>query len=210
MIPERNNAKDEEGSEPRTAPQSQPTTSSSNGQQERQSEANIAKRKPDDTEEPGETRSKKQRMACLSGRAKIEESVKSVLEQLIEEEGKSIRALCTHEVVEGIIDSLNEVCTRKVMKALSKTEAVQPGCSVDITKANPCLPMTKMAATLGYKSGLVLDLTTEHVNGKKWNLSDLKTQSEVEAKLREEAPRLLALSIPSKVFATTQSLNFAR
>ena len=96
------------------------------------------------------TRSKKQRMACLSGRAKIEESVKSVLERLIEEEHKSIRALCTHEVVEGIIDSINEVCTRKVMEELNKAEAAQPGCSVDITKANSSLPMTKMAATLGH------------------------------------------------------------
>ena len=64
-------------------------------------------------------------MACLSGRAKIEESVKSVLEQLIEEEDKSMRALCTREVVEGISDSLNEVCTRKVMQELSKAEAAQ-------------------------------------------------------------------------------------
>ena len=70
--------------------------------------------------------------------------------------------------------------------------------------------MTKMAATLGYKSGFVLDLTTEDVNGKKWDLSDLSTQNEAEAKLREEAPWLLALSTPSTVFATTQSLNFAR
>ena len=112
VIAERNKAKSEEGSEPMTAPQSQPASSSSNGQQERQAEANNAKRKPDDTEEQGETRSKKQNMACLSGRA-IEESVKSVLEQLIEEDDKSIRALCTHEVVGGIIDSLNEMCTRK-------------------------------------------------------------------------------------------------
>ena len=59
---------------------------------------------------------------------KIEESVKSVLDQLVEEEeDKSIRALCTHEAVEGIIDSLNEVCTRKVMKEMSKAEAAQPG-----------------------------------------------------------------------------------
>ena len=210
VIAERNKAKAEEGSEPRTAPQSQQASSSSNGQQERQAEANNAKRKPDDTEEPGQTRSKKQRMACLSGRAKIEESVKSVLDQLIEEDDKSIRALCTHEVVEGIIDSLNEVCTRKVMKELSKAEAAQPGCNVDITKANASLPMTNVAAKLGYKSGFVSDLTTEDVNGRKWDLSDLKTQNEAEAKLREEAPWLLALSLPSTVFATTQSLNFAR
>ena len=149
-------------------------------------------------------------MACLSGRAKIEEPVTSVLEQLIEEEDKSIRARCTHEVVEGIIDSLNEVRTRKVMKELSKAEAAQSGCSVDITKANSSLPMTKMAATLGYKNGLVLHLTTEDVNGKQWDLSDLKTQNEAEAKLREKAPWLLALSLPSTVFATTQSLNFTR
>ena len=83
-IAERNKEKYEEGSEPRTAPQ--PSSSSSNGQQERQVEANNAKRKTDDTEEPGETRSKKQRMACLSGRAKTKESAKSVLEQLIAEE----------------------------------------------------------------------------------------------------------------------------
>ena len=36
------------------------------------------------------------------------------LEQLIEEEDKSIRTLCTHDVVEGIIDSLKDVCTRNV------------------------------------------------------------------------------------------------
>ena len=149
-------------------------------------------------------------MACLSGRAKIEESVKSVLEQLIEEEDKSIRALCTHGAVEGIIDSLNEVRTRKVMKELSKAEAAQSGCSVDITSANSSLPMTKMAATLGYKSGFVLDLTMEDVNGKKWDCSDLKTQTEAEAKLREEGPWLLALSLPSTVFARRQSLTFAR
>ena len=121
VIAERDKAKDEEGSEPRTAPE--PASSSSNGQQERQVEANNAKRKPDDTEEPGETRSKKKRMACLSGRAKTKESAKSVLEQVIAEEDKSIRAPSKHEVVEGIIDNLNQVCTRKVMEELSKTEA---------------------------------------------------------------------------------------
>ena len=58
VIAERNKAVDEEGSEPRTAPQ--PSSSSSNGQQERQVEANNARRKPDDTEEQEkhETRSK--------------------------------------------------------------------------------------------------------------------------------------------------------
>ena len=121
------------------------------GQQERQIEANSAERKSDDTKEPGETRSKKQKMACLSGRAKTKESAKSVLEQLIAEEDKSIRAPSTHEVVEGIIDSLNQVCRRTVMEDLSKTEAAQPGCSVDITKANSSLPMAKMSATLGYE-----------------------------------------------------------
>ena len=209
VIAERNKANAEEGSEPRTAPQSQPASSSSNGQQERQVEAN-AKRKPDDTEEPGETRSKKQRMACLSGRAKTEESVKSVLEQLIAEEDKSIRAPGTHEVVEGIIDSLNEVCARKVMEELIKTETAQSGCSVDITKANSSLPIAMMAATLGYKSGFVLDLTTEDENGKTWDLSDLKTQNETEVRLREESPWLLAPSLPSTVFATTRSQNYTR
>ena len=53
-------------------------------------------------------------------------------------------------------------------------------------------------------------LTTEDANGRKWDLSDLKTQSEAEEKLREEAPWLLPLSLPSTVFATTQSLNFTR
>ena len=168
MIAERNKAKYEEGSEPRTAPQ--PASSSSKGQQERQVEANNAKRKPADTEEPGETRSKNQRMACLGGSAKTEESAKSVLEQLIAEEDKSIRAPSTHEVVEGIIDSLNQVCTRKIREELSKTEAAQSGCSVGITKANSPLTMAKMAGTLGYKSGFVLDLTTEDENGKKWDL----------------------------------------
>ena len=51
VIAVRNEAKAEEGSEPRTAPQSQPASSSSNGSQERQAEAINAKRKPDDTEE---------------------------------------------------------------------------------------------------------------------------------------------------------------
>ena len=151
VIAERNKAKAEEGSELRTALQSQPASSSSNGEQQRQAEANNAKRKPEDTEEPGETRSKKQRMACLSTRTRLEQSVKSVVEQLIKDEDNSISALCTREVVEGIIDSLNEVCTRKVMKELSKAEVAQSRCSVDITKANSSLPMTKMAATLGYK-----------------------------------------------------------
>ena len=155
MITERNKAKDEEGSEPRTAPQ--PASSSSNGEQERQVGANSAKRKPDDTEEPGESRSKKQRMACLSGRAKTKESAKSVVEQHIVEEDKSIRAPSAHEVVAGIIDNLNQVCRRKVMEELSKTEAAQSGCSVDNTKANSSLPMAKMAATLGYESGFVLE-----------------------------------------------------
>ena len=86
----------------------------------------------------------------MSGRAKTKESEKSVLEQLIAEEDKSIRAPSTHEVVEGIIDSLNQVYRSKVMEKLSKTEAAQSGCSVDITKANSSLPMTKMAVTLGF------------------------------------------------------------
>ena len=89
------------------------------------------------------------------------------------------------------------------MKDFSKSETAQPGCSVDIIKANSSLPMTKMAVTLGFQS-------TEDANGRKWDLSDLKTQSEAEEKLREEAPWLLPLSLPSTVFATTQSLNFTR
>ena len=70
--------------------------------------------------------------------------------------------------------------------------------------------MTKMAATLGYNNGFVLDLTTDDTNGKKWDISDLKTQNEVEEKLRAEAPWLLALSLHSTAFTTTQSLNFTR
>ena len=66
----------------------------------------------------------------MSRRAKIQESVKSVVKD------KPIRALCTHEVVEGIIDSFNKVCPRKVMKELSKAEAAQSGCSSDFTNAN--------------------------------------------------------------------------
>ena len=70
------------------------------------------------------------------------------------------------------------------MEELSKTEAAQLGCSVDITKANSSLPMAKVAAMLGYKGGFVLDLTAEDENGKKWDLSDLKTQNETERNLR--------------------------
>ena len=96
------------------------------------------------------------------------------------------------------------------MEELSKTEAAQPGCSVDITRANSSLPMAKMAATLGYKSGFVLGLTTEDENSKKWDLSDLKTQNEIELRLRDESPWLLALSLLSTVFATSRSLNSTR
>ena len=53
-------------------------------------------------------------------------------------------------------------------------------------------------------------MTTEDENGKKWDLSDLKTQNEIEVRLREESPWLLALSLPSTVFATTLSLNSTR
>ena len=123
-------------------------------------------------------------MACLSGRAKTQESAKSVLEQLIAEEDKSIRAPSTHEEVERIIDNLNQVCKRKVMEELSRAETARSRCSVDITKANSSLPMTKREATLGYKSGFVLALTTEDENGKKWDLSDLKTQNEIELRLK--------------------------
>ena len=70
--------------------------------------------------------------------------------------------------------------------------------------------MAKTAATLGYKSGFVLDLTTEDENGKEWDLSDLKTQNEIEVRLRQESPWLLAPSLPSTVFATTRSLNSTR
>ena len=45
---------------------------------------------------------------------------------------------------------------------------------------------------------------------KEWDFSDLKTETEAEEKLREEAPWLLAPSLPATVFATTQSLNFTR
>ena len=103
------------------------------------------------------------------------------------------------KVVEGIIDSLNEVCTRKVMKELSKTEAAQPGCNVDITKAIFVISSN--------------DDDGSEVGISNWicvSFDDLKTQNEAEAKLREEAPLLLALSLPSTVFATKQSLNFAR
>ena len=56
----------------------------------------------------------------------------------------------------------------------------------------------------------MLDLTTEDENGKKWDLSDLKTQNEIEVRLRQESPWLLALSLPSTVFATVRSLNSTR
>ena len=101
--------------------------------------------------------------------------------------------------VEGIIDSLNEVCTRKVMKELSKAEAAQPGCNVDVTKAIFVISSN--------------DEDGSEVGISKWicvRFDDLKTQNEAEAKLREEAPLLLDLSLPSTVFATTQSLNLAR
>ena len=39
------------------------------------------------------------------------------------------------------------------MKELSKAEAAQSGCSVDVAKATSALPMTKMAGTLGCDSG---------------------------------------------------------
>ena len=68
---------------------------------------------------------------------------------------------------------------------MSKTEAAQSGCIVDITKANSSLPMAKISAALGYKSGFVLDLTTKDENGKKWDFSDLKTQNEIEVRLRQ-------------------------
>ena len=96
VIAERNKAKAEEGSEPWTAPQSQAVPIDNNSVKQKPTMRRESQRTP--------------------WRAKIGESVKSVLEQLIREENKSIGALCTHEVVEGIIGSLNEVCSRKVMK----------------------------------------------------------------------------------------------
>ena len=80
------------------------------------------------------------------------------------------------------IESLNQVCTRKVMEER----------------------MAKVAATLGYESGFVKNLTKEDANGKKWDLSDLKTQNEAEEKLRDESPWLLALSLPATVLATKE------
>ena len=56
----------------------------------------------------------------------------------------------------------------------------------------------------------MLYLTTEDANGKKWDLSDPKTQNEAEEKLREEARWSLAPSHHSTVLATTQSPNFTR
>ena len=208
MTAERNKAK-AEGSEPRTAPQSQPASSSSNGQQQRQAEANNAEK------DRGHRRTRRNtKQEAKDGMFERKSENPRICDecsgQLIKEEDKSIRALCTHEVVEGIIDSLNEVCTRKVVKELSKAEGTQSGCSVDITNANSSLPMTKMAATLGYQSGFVLDSTTEDANGKKWDFYDLTSQNEAEEKLRKDAPWLLAISLPSTVFATTQSQNFTR
>ena len=76
--------------------------------------------------------------------------MKSVLEPLIREENKSIGALCTQQVAEGVIDSLDEVCTRKVIEELCKAEAAQSGCSVGTIKSRLSLPMINMAATMGY------------------------------------------------------------
>ena len=130
--------------------------------------------------------------------------MKSAVEQ------QSIRALCTYEVVEGIIDSLNEVCRTKVMTELSRAEAAQSGCSVDISTACSSHPMTKMATTLGYESGLVLDLTTEECERQEIRFFRLEDSERSQVKLRERAPCLLALPLPSTVFATMQPLNFTR
>ena len=152
-----------------------------------------------------------QRMASLSIRAKIEESVKGVLEQPIREEKKSIGALCTHgRCGSRSFGSFDEVCKRKVMKEWSKAESAQSGCKLDTTKACSSSRMTKMAANLGCKRGFVVDLTTVDENDRKRDLSDFEIQKQADGKLREEAPCVLALSLLFTMFATIQSLNFRR
>ena len=88
--------------------------------------------------------------------------------------------LCTHKIVKDTIDSLDEVCTRKVTKKLSKSEAAQSGCRVHIAEAYSPPRMTKIAKKLGYNGGFAMDLTTEDESGKKWDLSNREMQTKAE------------------------------
>ena len=106
-----------------------------------------ATRKPE-CEYQDEVRVNKQRIATMTRREKIEASVKNVLEQLIREESTSVGAVCTREIVKGIIDSFGEKCTRRMAKELSNM-ATCANNGIDLAEVYSPPRMTTIARKFG-------------------------------------------------------------
>ena len=102
----------------------------------------------------------------MTRRDKIEASVKNVLDQLIREGSTSVGALCTREIVKGIINDIDEKCTRKITKELSKMEATRANNGIDLAEVYSPPRMTAMARKLGYSAGFAMDLVTKDEDGK--------------------------------------------
>ena len=87
-----------------------------------QPEPEAAKRKNADADEGQEDDqpAKRQRLAEVARRQRIESSVKQVMEDLIRNGDQGIRALCTREALTTMVDELDRLCTRKVLKKIAK------------------------------------------------------------------------------------------
>ena len=118
-------------------------------------------------------------------------------------------ALCNREVFKSMIDDLDRVCTRKVMKKLAK-DAAKKEVKKDIAEAYSPPRMTAVASRLGYAEGFAMDLTTQDTDGKKWDLACKEMQTRALKRLEEEAPWLLVVSPPCTMFSTLQWWNVTK
>ena len=171
------------------------------------------KRKAEVTAEPEgrDQPAKKQRIEAVARRQRIEASVRQVMEDLLRAGDKAIGALCTREAVTAMVDELDQMCTRKMMKKLAKS-AVENKSEDQMDVAEVFSPprMTSAAAKRGYKPGFAMDLTTCDDEGKPWDLSCPIQQKKALQMQDKQQPWVLMACPPCKMFSLLQNLSFAK
>ena len=169
----------------------------------------ASKRKANPDEEAGR---KKQRIAVLTRRSKIEDSVKQALTTLLREGNQAVGALCNREAVTVMVDELDKACTRKIMKRLASdglhgAPHDEEGVADEVAEVSSPPRLTEAARQLGYRDGFTLDLTTRDADGNQWNLA-CPIQQRKALRLQEESqPWLLMACPPCSMFPPLQHLT---
>ena len=125
----------------------------------------------------------------------------------------SIGVHCTREATQGIMDTSDKVCTRKVMRRAAH-KAVRDGSGLasttDIAEAYSPPRMTAMAKKLGYRGGLAMDITTVDNEGRPWDLSKPEVQHRAMEQLSATRPEVLVVSPPCTWFSSLQAWNITK